>query len=293
MQSKKQNVWGFPAAGNFFLGGIGAGLYVVIFCLESAGVNTAIMLSPVLLHILPSALVCTGFLVVALEAGRPARGPLMLLNPGSSWMSREVFAGIIFVVFSILNMVLRNEAFEYFTVSAAVLLLLSHGFVVYRARAVTAWNVPVLPLLFLASGCAGGAGLLLVIIALSNASISREVTFGCIAFLGLDLSAWTAYSWWNKDRHFRRATKVLRNKTVSLFIAGGNILTIMLLITILLNDMAAHTLKNQTTIAGLTGAMVLFINMCRMVLMVAGIGYFREMMLVRPDGSAYMPEQSS
>src|ERR1700693_4417217 len=92
--AQRQRLWGWQAVANFTLGGVGAGLYgtaVIVAGLErTAAVVLASWLAPLL--------VLAGFAAVAGEAGRPLRGPRVLWKVRTSWMSRELWIGGVFVV---------------------------------------------------------------------------------------------------------------------------------------------------------------------------------------------------
>ncbi len=94
LPSRPQTFWGWPAVLNFFLGGLGAGFYVVTVLAEGPDGRSAVM---TLASWLAPACVLAGFAAVAAEAGRPLRGPRVLLRVGTSWMSRELWLGGAFV----------------------------------------------------------------------------------------------------------------------------------------------------------------------------------------------------
>src|SRR3990172_13029872 len=89
----KQTLWGRLAVVNFFLGGAGAGAYLVAVSLTGF---SATPLARVALTLGPL-LVLAGFLAVAVEAGRPLRGAQVLRMAEPSWMSREAWAGGAFI----------------------------------------------------------------------------------------------------------------------------------------------------------------------------------------------------
>ena len=151
--SERQEAWHWPAVINFTLGGAGAGLYIV----------ASIVGNPTHRG-LAAMLVVAGFAVVALEAGRPLRAHHLWRNLRQSWMSREVLAAMIFISVSLLDSYRPSAVLATVSAASATALLLCHGFILYRARALPAWNVPIMPVLFITSGLAAGAGAALLVV---------------------------------------------------------------------------------------------------------------------------------
>src|SRR3990170_5458462 len=113
-----QMLWGKPAVINFALGGLGAGLYLAALVevwLGGPGVlKVASWLGP--------ALVLAGFIAVATEAGRPLRGPRVLTRLRTSWMSRELWVGGIFMALAGAEFLVPSAALRALAGLAAVAL---------------------------------------------------------------------------------------------------------------------------------------------------------------------------
>jgi formate-dependent nitrite reductase membrane component NrfD len=111
-------------------------------------------------------------------------------------------------------------------------LMISHGFIVYRVRGVTAWNVPFVPLFFLTSGFATGSGLVLLA-ALGRLTLEvGPVVIGLICVV-LDLAVWLLYLHWSDDVAFRETTEALRHPNSLIFTVGiGHLLPILLLLLV-------------------------------------------------------------
>lgn len=156
---KNRYRWKAAAAANFFLGGMGSGLFILDRLVSAQGQpagNHAVAL-------ISAALVVCGFGAVAFEAGRPLRGVYVVLNFATAWMSREVIFGGLFAVLCLIHHFLRLEFPGYLAAFCAGLLILSQAMVLYRSTAVATWQTKLIPaLLITADLCAGyGAGLLL------------------------------------------------------------------------------------------------------------------------------------
>jgi formate-dependent nitrite reductase membrane component NrfD len=111
--------------------------------------------------------------------------------------------------------------------------MLSHGFIVYRVRGVTAWNVPLVPFLFLSSGFSAGGGLVLLV-ALGGLALGvGPVVIGLIGVL-LDLAVWLLFLHESHDLAFREATGLLRRPKSLLFTVGvGHLLPALSLLLLL------------------------------------------------------------
>jgi DMSO reductase anchor subunit len=214
--SQRQQLWGFPAVVNFALGGVGAGFYVVAALASgiapSAGGRAAWWLGPVL--------VLAGFAAVATEAGRPLRGPRVLLRIGSSWMSRELWLGGAFVALAVLDGIAPSPPARVAAVVAAAALVFAQGQILHAARGVAAWSVPVIPAAFLASSAVSGVGLLL----LADVALDRPATGAALgttlAVLVLGLLVWLAFITWSDEPAFARATAPLRSGPLAAELIG-------------------------------------------------------------------------
>jgi formate-dependent nitrite reductase membrane component NrfD len=214
---RRQALWGWPAVLNFALGGLGAGLYVAAVLgagfARSPAVTAASWLGPLL--------VLAGFVAVATEAGRPLRGPRVLTRLGTSWMSRELLIGGAFVLLVATDLVFPLRLDRGLAVLAALALALAHGFIVRRSRGVTAWDVPLMPLLFLLSALISGSGLYLVIDVLSGRRPEGAVLGGVLVLLAGGLAAWVRYLRWSSAPAFAEAVAPLARGRGARFIIGG------------------------------------------------------------------------
>jgi formate-dependent nitrite reductase membrane component NrfD len=215
--AQPQALWGWPAVVNFALGGLGAGWYVVAVlaaALErSPGVTAASWAAPVL--------VLAGFAAVAAEAGRPLRGPRVLARVRTSWMSRELLVGIAFVLLVAADLAFPLRLHRALAVVAAVLLAAAQGFIVRRARGVTAWDVPLVPLLFLLSALLSGAGAYLLVEVVAGRSPLPAVVAAVLMLIVVTYVVWVRYLAWSAETAYRRAVAPLREGRAALVIAGA------------------------------------------------------------------------
>lgn len=210
---RPQTLWGPAAVANFVLGGLGAGLYAVaVGFAPPAVVALASWLAP--------ALVLAGFAAVATEAGRPLRGPRVLARARTSWMSRELWIGTAFVVVAAGGAWLRVPAHRELAVLLALALALAQGFILRRARGVTAWDVPVMPSVFVLSALVSGAGAVMILEAVTTRSPGGALPGSTLVLLVVGALVWLTFVTWSREEVFVRATRLLREGPAAIAIVG-------------------------------------------------------------------------
>lgn len=217
---QRQALWRWPAVLNFFLGGLGAGFYAIAALAgglqPSAALQVASWLAP--------ALVLAGFAAVAAEAGRPLRGPRVLLRVGSSWMSRELWIGGVFVVLAVAGLLAPLPVLRALAAAAAVLLALAQGFILRRARGIAAWDVPIVPPLFVTSALVSGAGLYLVGEATAGRVLPAALPGAALVLLAANLAAWVRYLTWSPEASFVAAVRPLgRGRDRRIVLGAGHL----------------------------------------------------------------------
>lgn len=223
----QQTVWGKLAVSNFFFGGAGGGIYVLAASLQVLYPEEAPSLFAAA-SLLGPALVLAGFLAVAAEAGRPFRGINVLLNVKRSWMSRELLASLSFVAAALADFLWPHTSLRSFAAVAALACVVSQGFILLRARGIPAWNLSVLPLLFLTSGSLTGIGVLLALIPAFGVSEEAAKHLGMVAcgLATLNLGVWFYYLCRPE------VAKVLKSwSRVGGVIGFGHVLPVLLILT--------------------------------------------------------------
>lgn len=225
-----QTLWRGPAVANFALGGLGAGLYVVAAVGAGFGASPEVALAAWL----GPALVFVGFAAVALEAGRPFRGPRVLTRVATSWMSRELWLGGLFATLALGGLVLDRPALRLVAALAAVGLALAQGCILREARGVPAWSVPVIPPLFLTSALVSGVGLLVLGQLARGEAPGRRLLPAALVLLIAHVLVWWSYLTWSDDAAFVRDVGPLRDGHGALVLVGGGYLGPSLLIALAL-----------------------------------------------------------
>jgi DMSO reductase anchor subunit len=233
IRSKKQKVWGWPGVVNFTLGGMAGGFYLLSSLLMVLRYGMLGLSQPAGFKLVAPALMGLGFLALTTEAGHPLRARYLLRYLRRSWMSRETLAGALFVPAAALDWLFPHPALWGLAAAAALGLMFSHGFIVYCVRGVTAWNVPLVPFLFLSSGFSTGGGLVLLA-ALGGLALGVGPVVICLICALLDLAVWLLFLHGPHDLAFREATGSLRRPKSLLFTVGiGHLLPALSLLLLL------------------------------------------------------------
>jgi DMSO reductase anchor subunit len=286
IQPVKYRVWGWPAVANFVIGGMASGFYLLCFLHISLreGFYLSKPQSLPLLWVSPL-LIIAALVLLIFEAGRPLRGIYLLGNLKSSWMSREVLSGTVFLASAIMNRLFPQNVFYLLSVVAALGYLISQGYMVHHARAVTAWNVALTPVLFLTSGIAGGVGLLLIVSGLIGLVFTAKMAVTGIVCLVVNLFVYGFYTLFPfRDRAFREAAAVLRNPMSLMSVAGiGHILPVIFLILLSssgLNEMLDKHVLDILYIS--TGLAVVSASAFQKILLILWGNFLRRIVMNQP-----------
>lgn len=284
IKPKKLEVWKWPAVVNFTLGGTAAGFYLIYLLIVSINNNVLTVSQFDSLKLLAPMLMGLGFLTLTLEAGRPLRGHHLLRNLGSSWMSRETLAVSIFIFVGVIEWFYHHPILQGTIAVSAIGLMMSQGFIVYRARAVTAWNVPIIPVLFVTFGLTKGAGLIMLLAGIGMLNIGVASIVIGLCCLVLDIILWATYPFLTHDSKFREATVLLRRPIALLITIGiGHLIPIMILLPLAFRfDIGV---KMQQFILLLAGLAVLAGGLTQMVGIVLRANYLRGIVMGFPKNN--------
>ncbi len=215
--AEPQRLWGPPAVINFCLGGLGAGLYAATMLAARFGQSPAGLVASWLGPIL----VLAGLAAVATEAGRPFRGIRVLMRLHTSWMSRELWLGGIFILLVAADLMFPLDLRRAQAAGAALLFALAQGFLVRRSRGVTAWDMPLMPLVFVFSALISGAGLYLMIAVSLGRLPDAPVIMAVAGLLAAGLLLWLGYLAWSRGPAFTAAVRPLTERRTAFLIVGG------------------------------------------------------------------------
>jgi len=188
VQPWQQTHWDWRAAGNFIFGGTGSGLLAGLAAIALSGA-----LPPSWLVLLGLAFIGVGLCLVWTEIGRMLRFLHVVLNPQTSWMTRE--AMIALFVFGCGGITLLFPA-TVWTAAAGLfglLFLYCQGRILHEAKGIPAWREPRIVLLIVATGLAEGCGLLLAVSSILSGTGSMPLAAGLLILIACRAFAWRRY----------------------------------------------------------------------------------------------------
>ncbi len=160
----RQDFWDWRAAMNWMLGGLSSGFAVVLYAFHLFGALEVEALARA--NMIAVALMGGGLLSVFLKLGRPERSWRAILRPGTSWMTRELYAVAVFVPAVVAGYLWQSPAALALAGLSAAAFLLCQAQILYRARGIPAWRTPFVPCMVVASGLLEGVGLLAFLVGL-------------------------------------------------------------------------------------------------------------------------------
>ena len=162
---KPQREWGWLVISYLFLGGAGAGLFLISLYLDHAWAGLLGLLVLML-----------GTLLLLLDLGRPERFWRAFFRPWSSWISRGCFFITLMVLFGALQIAPQvpglgflwesgstlGSVIKAVSVAAAVLVMIYTGFVLSPSPAIPFWNSALFPVLFFVYSLLAGIDILIL-----------------------------------------------------------------------------------------------------------------------------------
>jgi len=226
---KKQNTWKWPAALNLIFSGAGSGLYIISYILRRAFPETFQYEMLIRSEITSAILIIVGFSIVSVEVGRLTSAINTLKRVSSSWISREILFGTVFLVSILLNLFLANKILPFVALLATAGILVSQGFILNTACAVETWNLRIIPLLVIFSGLHSGYGISLIIHSSYLAGNAFYMAGGVFINV-LNLIIWINYVK-TVTTKFNQIARPLNSRKINLTGVGiGHICSILLII---------------------------------------------------------------
>lgn len=186
-----QTFWDWRAAMNWCFGGTSSGLAVMAAVMALVGLGNAAALPTV--YGVAGVLMAIGLFFVFLKIGRKLRFWRAVSRPHSSWMSRELYVVAVFYPAVLASLLTRHWLAYAITGIAALTFLLCQAMILYKARGIPAWRVPLIPVMITATGLLEGFGLLLAF----GASVVSVATGGvALSLIGLALIVVNAWLWY-------------------------------------------------------------------------------------------------
>jgi phenylacetyl-CoA:acceptor oxidoreductase subunit 2 len=268
---QRQRVWGWPAIVNFTMGSTGAALFLFHFLTKGTARAVTTWIAPLL--------VILGLSVLALEAGKPLRARFLLKNVRNSWMSREALAGALFLLSSLVAGLSSLPVWHYFTALSAAAFLVCQAFIIYRCRAIPAWNTWEVVPFFLTSALVTGSGVSAFLSNLFGEVMPVTTILLLVLLLALNAVSWIAYLRMPRSEAFQVATLPLRSRSTRLLVADRllpGILLAAFLISAGRNEPVAWLALGVAALGMVVGSAY------ERILLLRQCGYLREIGLPRP-----------
>jgi phenylacetyl-CoA:acceptor oxidoreductase 26-kDa subunit len=187
VEPQRQTTWDYRAALQFISGGGGASL--MAFTAVAAWLDPAWLWRTGLVAV---GLVCLGLLAVFVKLGRRWRAFLVVLNPFTSWLTREALLAPIVVALGLAAIVLEDRLLGLLAGLVSLAYLYSQARLLQQARGIPAWRIPAMSWLICATGLAEGSSMLLIGAAIfGSPGAWLPLAFG--ALIGVRLAVWHAY----------------------------------------------------------------------------------------------------
>ncbi len=155
---KRQTFWDWRAAMNWCFGGLASGAAFLAWVLYLA----ADLPAPALawFNFGAGALMCVGLFFVFLKIGRKMRFWRAITRFQTSWMTRELYVVPIFGA-GVLAGLFTHHAVAFAVAGiAALAFLFCQAMILFKARGIPNWRVPLMPWMIIATGLLEGAGLI-------------------------------------------------------------------------------------------------------------------------------------
>lgn len=225
-----QGAWGWQIAANFIMVGAGTGFYLFSFFIMVLEDMPFALSRQVPYSLLAPVFAAIGFSALTMKPGRPLRSIYLFSNLRKAWVSRETLLWGVFIPAAIIDWFIPGMVLRIFTITAAFALMISQGAILYQIRAITGWNVLVMPIFFISSGFASGGGVFMLIEGMTRSPLLLSAIIMALVAIIVNLAMWLLYLYRFRSADFRKALyKLRRPLNLSITIGVGHLLPIVLL----------------------------------------------------------------
>jgi phenylacetyl-CoA:acceptor oxidoreductase subunit 1 len=190
---QRQTLWDWRAAMNWIFGGISSGTAVAASLASLAGI---LPLDRVPAAQLGSAmLMAVGLFFVFLKIGRKLRFWRATSRPQTSWMTREIYAVALFYAAVLANLVWPGALLSMLAGVFALVFLVCQAKILHLARGISAWRVPLVPWMIVASGLLEGLGLMTLMLLWIKGfgTPAPSLALAGLALVAANAGLWAAY----------------------------------------------------------------------------------------------------
>ena len=184
-----QQDWDIRGTGNFVFGGTGTGLIITLAILSFFDVSGRWLI------LIALAFVGLGLTCVLAKIGRPFRAMNVVLNPHTSWMTREgLIAGPLFVA-GLAAAWFDTPLVTGIAALVAIAFLYCQGQILVASKGIPAWRTPIVLPLIMATGFVEGASLFIIAaFFLGIGGMAAKVSVGLLlVFIAARVMTWRRY----------------------------------------------------------------------------------------------------
>jgi phenylacetyl-CoA:acceptor oxidoreductase subunit 1 len=188
-----QTFWDWRAAMNWIFGGMSSGMAVIATVAALAGFIPASYVPPLLFT--SAVLMAIGLFFVFLKIGRKLRFWRAVSRPQSSWMTREIYVVALFYPAVLANLLWPQPVLFALAGLFALGFLFCQAKILHLARGISAWRVPLIPWMVVATGLFEGLGLLIILLLVlpTSGSVPQFLAVCGIALSIVNAALWGAY----------------------------------------------------------------------------------------------------
>tara|TARA_B100002003_G_scaffold181965_1_gene170111 strand:+ start:43 stop:1029 length:987 start_codon:yes stop_codon:yes gene_type:complete len=243
---KRQQFWDWRAAMNWCFGGLSSGAVVMLWLWSLY--MPIVPASHAAFNFLFAILMAAGLFFVFFKIGWKSRFWRAVLRPQTSWMSRELWAALLFGSAALISLVWPHGLFFAWVGVAALLFLVCQAKILQTARGIPNWRLPLMPWIVIATGLLEGTSLLGLIAAsqlpapfLGGRDTAVTILpIAGVAFVFLNASLWTGYRMSARDAGIGPLSRaVIEKASLFLDLVGHGLPLLMFLSAFFLPDSAA------------------------------------------------------
>ena len=234
IQPSKQKVWDWRAAVQFSCGGTGTGL---LFLTALAALQDPAWLWRT--GVLAMLFIGAGLLAVWIKLGRRWRAAFVILNPYTSWMTREAFLSLPLGLFGLAAILFQSPVLGIVAALFGLAFLYAQARIIRAAMGIPAWREPLSVPLLLVTGLTEGTGILLAAVFFFE-PVGTWLSLLALLLVAARLGVWWAYrTRLSAPGAAPTATVVALDRAHLPIVLGGHLLPLVLLLVVLATPAAA------------------------------------------------------
>jgi len=245
---ERQKFWDWRAAMNWCFGGLAAG-FAVVGGLAYLFVDRDVQ-ELAFTNFGAAILMAIGLFFVWLKIGRKFRAWRAIFRPQTSWMTRELYAAVVFFPAVLIGIVFGSRIALLVASLAALAFLICQAKILHMAKGIPAWRAPLIPAMIFTSGLFEGVGLTAILLfffgaarADGGAALTSGLAVAGIALAVLNAALWMRYRQTAKANGIPPlARRAIDGIAVPLHIAGHGVPFILFAVSLFAGNAAGYYL---------------------------------------------------